>query len=155
MTVGGAGADHSKHQSCKTTLAPRSVGFAHQFSQYNAALPARAALLQCQSQPADDSFLQTSWRSAPNLFQAAATSRLLSGKLGPTCRGSHSCIQTDNRYQDTGSAPPGPSWWGRGGGCTVLCVGLGWLDPSTKSRVATTSELQTAANTSSNGISFR
>ena len=126
MTVGGAGADHSKHQSCKTTLAPRSVGFAHQFSQYNAALPARAALLQCQSQPADDSFLQTSWRSAPNLFQAAATSRLLLGKLGPTCSGSHS-LHPDwqsisrHRLSSAGSLVVGE---GRGLYCPLRRAGL-------------------------------
>ena len=121
MTGDRAGADHSKQQACKTTPAPRSVSFAHlvlSFSQYTAA--ARAGLL-CRQ--------MTAFCKLPGVALASLPPSLWLPLPVDCCwenwdqLAAGDCSRTDNRYQDTGLR----SWGrGRGGCCTILCVGLGW-----------------------------
>ena len=125
MTGDRAGADHSKQQACKTTPAPRSVSFAH-LAQFLTVHRGRAGPGFSLPEPADDSFLQTSWRSSR--FSPSLSLSLWLPLPVDCCwenwdqLAAGDCSRTDNQYQDTGLR----SWGGGGVGCcTILCVGLG------------------------------
>ena len=127
MTAGRARADHKLAK-----LLQRRVASVSQISVSHSTTLLRSGLLW----PAPASRQMTAFCKLPGVAPlaptpqlsslAAAPSRMLLGNWDQLAAGD--CSLTDNQYQDTGLSSPVLV---RGGGCTILCVGLdrGWIPP--------------------------